>query len=276
MKLHDENFDRIVSSLQNTSTSLLFSFSIPMCEYCRQLSPMFSDLASKMTTKNVLVGTIDCSLNKLTCLRFPNTTLFPKIALISYSSKPSSLVYFFQGDRRSAQDITLFATGGFRGSKSMEFPKPLNSFDLLILKTLEIWNNKIEPLSKQYAVLMVPLFFVFGLILGCFVFSFGSSSSSEQQQRRRSQPPRSQQQTRQQSQQQFVEKEQTKEKEEEQQQTVRQRQTQTQHQEQLTEKSESSPSKQSKKQQQQQSQTQQQSSPEKQKQKKKKEEKLKE
>ncbi len=64
--LNEVNFDRILAESQ---LPLLFEFWASWCHHCTDLSPIIDEVAAEMGGK-VLVGQINCDLNRDLCRRY--------------------------------------------------------------------------------------------------------------------------------------------------------------------------------------------------------------
>ena len=64
--LNEVNFDRI---LEESELPLLFEFWASWCHHCADLSPIIDEVAEEMDGK-VLVGQINCDLNRDLCKRY--------------------------------------------------------------------------------------------------------------------------------------------------------------------------------------------------------------
>lgn len=148
------------SELRKDGGYWLIKFYAPWCGYCRQLTPLWDEIAEALSKTNINVGRIDCSQNSRLVKEF-GIHGFPTIKFITSDSD-----YTFHGERNK-DEIIQFATriSGppvqiISSTKYLSYVKSLNDISFMYVGDTkgDLWDifynisKKLQPYANFYAV----------------------------------------------------------------------------------------------------------------------------
>jgi thioredoxin domain-containing protein 5 len=115
----DENNFEIETSLFSTQTFV--KFYSPNCGYCKQVAPIWKELAKKLEGTSVRIAKIDCTLHKAPCERF-EIEGYPTMLFLTEGN------YMRYGKGRTLEDFEKFSTSGWKLKKKLLKPEIRSGF----------------------------------------------------------------------------------------------------------------------------------------------------
>jgi len=162
--LNDSNFEHLTQAASGATTGDWFiDFYSPHCGHCKQLDPIWRNVAEKLRGGTVVVAKIDASNNRITKERF-RVSGYPTILFLKAGKR-----YTYQG-QRDVKSLVAFANGGYTKAITQDVPPELSLFDRFFGEAKEDVVYLFE--YKKSAVAVV---FVAGLVVGfilCVVVSW--------------------------------------------------------------------------------------------------------
>nr|AAC37215.1 disulfide-like protein [Acanthamoeba castellanii]prf//2024291A protein disulfide isomerase-like protein [Acanthamoeba castellanii] len=110
--LDDDNFDE-----HTASGDWFLEFYAPWCGHCKNLAPVWEDLATQGKAKGLRVGKVDCTQNKEIGSRF-GVKGYPTIKLLK-----DNQLYAYKGARK-VDDFLQFAESGYKAVDPVPVPAP--------------------------------------------------------------------------------------------------------------------------------------------------------
>lgn len=110
--LDDDNFDE-----HTASGDWFLEFYAPWCGHCKNLAPVWEDLATQAKAKGLRVGKVDCTQNKEIGSRFA-VKGYPTIKFLK-----DNQLYAYKGARK-VDDFLKFAESGYKAVDPVPVPAP--------------------------------------------------------------------------------------------------------------------------------------------------------
>lgn len=110
--LDDDNFDE-----HTASGDWFLEFYAPWCGHCKNLAPVWEDLATQAKAKGLRVGKVDCTQNKEIGSRF-EVKGYPTIKFLK-----DNQLYAYKGARK-VDDFLKFAESGYKAVDPFPVPAP--------------------------------------------------------------------------------------------------------------------------------------------------------
>jgi protein disulfide-isomerase-like protein len=110
--LEDDNFDELTAN-----GDWFLEFYAPWCGHCKNLAPVWEDLATQAKAKGLHVGKVDCTQNKEICSRF-QVKGYPTIKHLK-----DKQLYAYKG-ARTVEGFLQFAESGYQAVDPVPVPAP--------------------------------------------------------------------------------------------------------------------------------------------------------
>jgi thiol-disulfide isomerase/thioredoxin len=164
--LSDVNFEHLTqASTGMTTGAWLIKFFDPGCKYCKELAPVWEDIAEVLTGE-INVAEVDCTKESLTCTRFAISG-FPQVIFLKAGKQ-----YRYTGYRYKQNILDFVEHAGTDKSDVVGtgIPEPRSYIVTLIADISDRLQRDLEGLfaqNKGAIFFVLCLGIVLGLVAGC-------------------------------------------------------------------------------------------------------------
>lgn len=175
VQLNDEDFEHLTqASTGQTTGKWLVNFMSPGCGFCKQLAPIWEDLAHELGTEHKDLGIINANVNLMDNIELRERFDINSFPTIIYFADRK--MYRYDGSR-NVDDFVKFAIDGYINKTSEKVPPPMAGWKKAIqeIRKKAADHKVLQDLLKDFEHILdmrknaAVLLFLFGCVFGFFI-----------------------------------------------------------------------------------------------------------